>query len=83
MGPKHCSFCKKFSSSVGMARICEGCATGRVGDDWCDFCNKTIRTEIAWICPACAKGRVGDDRCDFCNKTTRTAPAKICDRCTA
>lgn len=83
MSAKHCSFCKRFSSQVQMARICENCAVGRAGDNWCDFCSKTTNVEVAWICPECVKGRIGDKWCDFCGKMTPGVLAKICDRCTA
>jgi hypothetical protein len=83
MGAHRCSFCKKFSSSVVEARICPRCAEGRTGDKWCDFCNKTTNTDIAWICPSCAKGQPGDRWCDFCKKTTNTNVARICRKCSA
>lgn len=77
-----CSFCKKYSSQVKEAMICEDCAKGRAGDKWCDFCNHSTSTDIAWICDKCAEGRVGDTKCDFCNKGYKKAfVARICSRC--
>lgn len=83
MAAQRCSFCKKFSSQVQMARICPTCAKGRTGDAWCDFCNRTTQTEIAWICPSCAQGQLGDKWCDFCKHTTNTQIARICRNCEA
>ncbi len=83
MSAHTCSFCRKFSSRVAMARICPSCAKGRTSDKWCDFCNKTAMTDFAWICPECAKGRVDDNRCDFCSGTAKGDFARICGRCDA
>jgi hypothetical protein len=80
---KHCNFCGKNRPQVAMAQVCNNCAKGQLGDRWCDFCNKTTNTEIAWICSDCAAGRVGDAWCDFCNKTTATKPARACNNCSA
>lgn len=81
MSAHHCSFCNAFSSGVEPAIICPSCAKGRIGDKWCDFCNKTTITEPAFICRKCVKGRLGDQRCDFCNGTRGGAVAQICRNC--
>jgi hypothetical protein len=78
-----CNFCGKMRPRVAIAQICSRCAKGRTGDAWCDFCNKTANTELAWICEDCAAGRTGDAWCDFCKQTTNTRPARICRHCSA
>jgi hypothetical protein len=78
-----CNFCGKSKPRVAMAKICQGCAKGLVGNAWCDFCNRSANTELADICSDCAAGRIGEAWCDFCSKSTNAKPARICTNCAA